>query len=102
LVDDIIGYINLFLFGKSGFSTYSDLIFYFFPKYRDDEYLKFVPHSKAYHVVPGAEFQCKLGNHNSRKLSTIDEQDDDVANRRGIFHQVSFQWLFKIIYLNIE
>ncbi|XP_037716546.1 facilitated trehalose transporter Tret1-2 homolog [Drosophila subpulchrella] len=55
---------------------------------RDDEYLKFVPHSKSYHVVPGAEFQCKLGNHNSRKLSTIDEQDDDVANRRGIFHQI--------------
>ncbi|XP_016973896.1 facilitated trehalose transporter Tret1-2 homolog [Drosophila rhopaloa] len=55
---------------------------------RDDEYLKFVPHTTSYHVVPGAEFQCKLGNHNSRKLSTIDEQDDDVANRRGIINQI--------------
>ncbi|XP_017045415.1 facilitated trehalose transporter Tret1-2 homolog isoform X2 [Drosophila ficusphila] len=55
---------------------------------RDDEYLKFVPHSKSYHVVPGAEFQCKLGSHKCRKLSTIDEQDDDVANRKGMMHQI--------------
>ncbi|XP_017070524.1 facilitated trehalose transporter Tret1-2 homolog [Drosophila eugracilis] len=55
---------------------------------RDDEYLKFVPHSMSYHVVPGGEFQCKKANHNSRKLSTIDEQDDDVANQKGITHQI--------------
>jgi len=79
----------MILLGKSDLKIHFNFVFYFLPKYRDDEYLKFVPHSKSYHVVPGAEFQCKLGNHNSRKLSTIDEQDDDVANRRGIFHQVS-------------
>ncbi|KAH8254808.1 hypothetical protein KR032_012300, partial [Drosophila birchii] len=56
---------------------------------RDEEYLKFVPHKMSYHVVPGAEFQCKLGNHHiSRKLSTIDEQDYDVANRRGMINQI--------------
>ncbi|KAH8390424.1 hypothetical protein KR200_011959, partial [Drosophila serrata] len=56
---------------------------------RDEEYLKFVPHKMSYNVVPGAEFQCKLGNHhNTRKLSTIDEQDYDVANRRGMINQI--------------
>lgn len=43
----------------------------------------------SYHVVPGAEFQCKVGSYNCRKLSTIDEQDHDVANRKGMINQVS-------------
>ncbi|XP_002040147.2 facilitated trehalose transporter Tret1-2 homolog [Drosophila sechellia] len=55
---------------------------------RDDEYLKFVPHTMSYQVVPGSELQCKKANYSSRKLSTIDEQDDDSANRRGMMHQI--------------
>ncbi|XP_068146171.1 facilitated trehalose transporter Tret1-2 homolog [Drosophila tropicalis] len=57
---------------------------------RDDEYSKFVPNKLSYHVVPGAEFQCKLATHaaHTRKLSTIDEQDCDGANRRGIMNQI--------------
>lgn len=43
----------------------------------------------SYHVVPGAEFQCKVGSYSCRKLSTIDEQDHDVANRKGMINQVS-------------
>ncbi|EDV98078.1 GH22916 [Drosophila grimshawi] len=52
----------------------------------------------SYHVVPGAEFQCKvpmssskalcMSMPQSRKLSTIDEQDYDAANRRGIINQI--------------
>ncbi|XP_017150532.1 facilitated trehalose transporter Tret1-2 homolog isoform X1 [Drosophila miranda] len=55
---------------------------------RDDEYSKFMPNKLAYHVVPGADFQCKLAHQNSRKLSTIDEQDYEQANRRGMRNQV--------------
>lgn len=51
----------------------------------------------SYHVVPGAEFQCKLPmssalaslHSGGRKLSTIDEQDHDEANRRGKINQVT-------------
>ncbi|KAH8418579.1 hypothetical protein KR222_002631, partial [Zaprionus bogoriensis] len=56
-----------------------------------EEYCKFVPQKIAYHVVPGTEFQCKVpmsSMHSGRKLSTIDEQDHDEANRRGIINQI--------------
>ncbi|XP_064536603.1 facilitated trehalose transporter Tret1-2 homolog isoform X1 [Drosophila montana] len=66
---------------------------------RDEEYSKFVPQKMSYHVVPGAEFQCKvpmsmsmsksmMSMPKSRKLSTIDEQDYDKANRRGMINQI--------------
>lgn len=50
-----------------------------------------MPHTMSYQVVPGSEFQCKKANYSSRKLSTIDEQDDDAANRRGMMHQVGLE-----------
>ncbi|KAH8401952.1 hypothetical protein KR009_008843, partial [Drosophila setifemur] len=60
----------------------------------DEDYIKFVPHKMSYQVVPGAEYlcnpeyQCKLSKLHARKLSTIDEQDHDEANRRGMINQI--------------
>jgi len=75
------------LYGEEGNHHIFHFLFYSSSS-RDDEYLKFVPHTMSYQVVPGSEFQCKKANYSSRKLSTIDEQDDDAANRRGMMHQV--------------
>ncbi|KAL7735821.1 hypothetical protein ACLKA6_017825 [Drosophila palustris] len=57
---------------------------------RAEEYSKFVPHQMSYYVAPGSEFQCKLPMSQKcvRKLSTIDEQDNESANRRGMINQV--------------
>lgn len=60
----------------------------------------------SYHVVPGAEFQCKLPmsgalaalHSGGRKLSTIDEQDHDEANRRGKINQVTAKLTWRLIH----
>ncbi|XP_060656624.1 facilitated trehalose transporter Tret1-2 homolog [Drosophila nasuta] len=57
---------------------------------RDEKYSKSVPQKMSYYMVPGSDFQCKLplSQHCGRKLSTIDEQDHDAANRRGKINQI--------------